>query len=83
MFCFVNELVLTNDCTWLAGNKQAKVLFENKESQAKGETTVLENSVHPSQQKFFKFLSTPNCMHIFTRNPISQFQSPVGGPAVI
>jgi hypothetical protein len=50
MFCFVNELVLTNDSTWLAGNKQAKVHFENKESQAKGETTVLENSVHPSQQ---------------------------------
>jgi hypothetical protein len=58
MFCFVNALASTNDCSWLAGNTQAKVLFENKGLQAKGETTLLQNSASPSQQKFFEFLGT-------------------------
>jgi hypothetical protein len=44
MFCIVNELVFTYECAWLAGNHQAKVLLDNRESQAEGETTVLQNS---------------------------------------
>ncbi len=47
-------------CAGLVGNCQAKVLFEQAESEAQGETTVLQNRVHPSQKKFFDFL----CMHI-------------------
>jgi hypothetical protein len=39
--------------------------------------------LHPIQQKFFEFLGTQNCMHIFTFNPISLFHSPAGRPAVI
>ena len=42
----------------LAGNFQSKVLFEKKESEAKGETTVLQNRMHPSQQKLFDLLGT-------------------------
>ena len=53
-----HDIVLINDGAWLAGNFQAKVLFESKESRAKGETTVLQNRAHPSQQKFFEFLGT-------------------------
>jgi hypothetical protein len=41
-----------------AGNFQSKVLFEKKESEAKGETTVLQNRMHPSQQKLFDLLGT-------------------------
>ncbi len=41
MFCFVYGFLSTHDGAWMAGNCQVKVLFENKESQAKGETTVL------------------------------------------
>jgi hypothetical protein len=42
-----------NNCVLQTGNFQAKNLFENKDSQAKGETTVLQNRAHPSQQTFF------------------------------
>ncbi len=79
-FCFVDELVATNDSTWLADNykgKPGKIMFENKEALEKEKATVLQNSVHPSQQKFFEFLSTENCMHI-TLYPISLFHSPAG-----
>ena len=42
----------------LAGYFQSKVLFEKKESEALGETTVLQNRMHPSQQKLFDLLGT-------------------------
>ena len=45
-------------CAGLAGNFQSKVLFEKKESEALGETTVLQNRMHPSQQKLFDLLGT-------------------------
>jgi len=48
---------------WLAGLFQSKVLFENAESFVKGETTVLQQRLHPSQQKFFDLLGTPNLLH--------------------
>ncbi len=41
----------------LAGNFQSKVLFEKKESEKLGET-VLQNRLHPSQQKIFDLLGT-------------------------
>ena len=41
-----------------AGNFQSKVLFEKKESETKGVTTVLQNRMHPSQQKLFDLLGT-------------------------
>ncbi len=44
-------------CAWLAGNFQSKVLFETKGSEAKGETIVVQQRNHPSQEKFFEFLS--------------------------
>ncbi len=49
-------------CAGLVGNYQAKVLFEQADSEAKGETTVLQNRMHPSQKKFFDLLSTHICM---------------------
>jgi hypothetical protein len=39
-------------CAELVGNYQAKVLFEQANPEAKGETTVLQNRMHPSQKKF-------------------------------
>jgi hypothetical protein len=42
----------------LAGNFQSKVLFEKKESEKLGETTVHQNRLHPSQQKIFDLLGT-------------------------
>jgi hypothetical protein len=45
-------------CAGLAGNFQSKVLFEKKESEVLGETTVLQNRMHPSQQKIFDLLGT-------------------------
>jgi len=50
-------------CAGLAGNYQSKVLFEKSKSETKGETTVLQNRMHPSQQKFFDLLGTqcPQC----------------------
>jgi hypothetical protein len=49
-------------CAGLAGNYQAKVLFERFDSEADAETTVLQNRTHPSQQKFFDLLGTHMCM---------------------
>jgi hypothetical protein len=42
----------------IAGNFQTKVLFETAGSQVKGETTAIQNRMHPSQQKFFDLLGT-------------------------
>ena len=53
-------------CAGLAGNFQSKVLFEKKESEVKGETTVLQNRMHPSQQKLFDLLGT----HSLAPSPI-------------
>ncbi len=49
-------------CAGLAGYFQSKVLFEKKESEVLGETTVLHR-MHPSQQKLFDLLGTqcPQC----------------------
>jgi hypothetical protein len=68
-----------NNSTWLTGNYyQAEILFENKDSQAKRKTTVLQNRAHPSQQKFFEFLGTQNLCSLFH---IFKFtHTPVGAP---
>ncbi len=60
---FNRNLSEFNDCVLLTGNSQAKILIKNKDSQVKGlngETTVLQNRVHPSRQleKFFELLGT-------------------------
>ncbi len=52
-------------------------------SMREGRNDVTQNRAHPSQQTHFEFLSTQSYMHIFTLDPISPFQSPAGGPAVI
>jgi hypothetical protein len=63
-------------CGWLAGNldlEVLKLLFENKESQENGETTVLQAFTHPSQQKIFELLGTRKLctlFHIFTHTPV-------------
>ena len=77
---FNRNLSEFNDCVLRTGNSQAKILFENKDSQAKGrkgETTVLQNFAHPSQQKFFELLGTRelqivlcSLFHIFTHTPV-------------
>ena len=81
-----HDIVLINDGAWLAGNFQTKELFKGKESKDRGETTVLQNSTHPSQQKFFEFLGT-HCHAIactkITLDHIFPFHSPVGRPAVM
>jgi hypothetical protein len=45
-------------CSWLAGNFQVKLLFKQRESHAKRETNVIQNSVHPSpsQQEHLVFV---------------------------
>ncbi len=48
------------------GNYKTKVLFEQADSDDKGETTVLQNRMHPRQQKFFDFLGTQISMPIIT-----------------
>jgi hypothetical protein len=50
-------------CAGLVGNYKSKVLFEKAESDDKGETTVLQNRMHPSQQKFFDFLGKHISLH--------------------
>ncbi len=79
---FNRNLSEFNDCALRTGNSQAKILFENKDLQAKGqkgETTVLQNRAHPSQQleKFFELLGTRelrivlcSLFHNFTHTPI-------------
>ncbi len=46
-----------------AGNFQSKVLFEKKESEKLGETTGLQNRLHPSQQKIFSIFSVRTALH--------------------
>jgi len=53
-------------CAGLVGNYKSKVLFEKADSDDNGETTVLQNRMHPSQQKFFDFLGTHISMPIIT-----------------
>jgi hypothetical protein len=68
---------------WRTGNYQAKILFENKDSQAKGETTVLQKRVHPSQQQFFEFLGTRKLKIVASVLSISHLHSQsVGAPTV-
>ena len=50
-------------CPGLAGNFQSKVLFETKGSEKLGETTVLQNRLHPSQQKIFSIFSVRTALH--------------------
>ena len=63
--CFPwNFVVKSPDrCAGLVGNYKSKVLFEKAESDDKGETTVLQNQMHPSQQKFFDFLGKHISLH--------------------
>ena len=56
----------------MAGNYQSKVFFEQKDSEEKGETTVLQDRTHPSQKKFFALLGTQICM------PLSYYHCNVG-----
>ena len=50
-FSWIIVVESADRCAGLAGNFQSKFLFEKKESEALGETTVLQNRMHPSQQK--------------------------------
>ncbi len=59
-------------CAGLAGNFQSKILFETKRSEKMGETTVLQNRLHPSQQKIFDLLGT----HCPPQSPVSLFIRP-------
>jgi hypothetical protein len=47
-FNIVVESGAPDRCAGLVGNYQAKALFEQADSEAKGETTVLQNRMHPS-----------------------------------
>ena len=51
-------------CAGLVGNYKTKVLFEKADSDENGETEVLQNRMHPSQQKFYDFLGTHISMPI-------------------
>ncbi len=74
--------ILLTDANMFSSQLFSKILFENKDSQAKGrkgETTVLQvqNRAHPSQQKFFELLGTrelqivlSSLFHIFTHTPV-------------
>ena len=50
-------------CAGLVGNYKSKVLFEKAESDDIEETTVLQNRMHLSQQKFFDFLGKHISLH--------------------
>ena len=69
---FVVESGAPDRCAGLVGNYQDKVLFEQADSQEKGETTVLQNRMHTSQKKFFNLLGTHFCM------PLLYYQCNVG-----
>ena len=58
----------------MAGNFQTKVLFETAHSQGKGETTVIQNRAHPSQQNFFALLGTPK-LHAARESILSHIAS--------
>jgi hypothetical protein len=46
----------------LVGNFQTQVLFEQADSDDKGETTTPQNWIYQNQQKFFNLLGTHICM---------------------
>ena len=69
---FVVESGAPDRCAGLVGNYQDKVLFEQADSQEKGETTVLQNRMHTSQKKLFNLLGTHFCM------PLLYYQCNVG-----
>ena len=58
LYCFMLHVVVESPdhCAWLEGNFQSKVLFETKGSEAKGETTVV-------QQSSLSFSVSGNCAH--------------------
>jgi hypothetical protein len=58
----VVESVAPDRCAGLVGNYQAKVLFKQADSDAKVESTVLQNRMHLSQQKFFDLLGMHICI---------------------
>ena len=66
--CFPWQIVVESPdcCAGLVGNYKTKALFEKVDSDDNGETTVLQNRIHPSQQKFFDFLGTHISMPIIT-----------------
>ena len=66
--CFPWHVVVESPdrCAELVGNYKTKVLFEKADSDDNGETMVLQNRMHPSQQKFFDFLGTHISMPIIT-----------------
>ncbi len=70
LYCIMLHFVVESpdSCAWLAGNFQSKVLFDTKNSEAKGETTAVRLRDHPSQEKFFEFLGMWNL-----RTPIVLF----------
>ncbi len=61
----LNELI--NAPLGPAGNNISRILFETKESEELGETTVLQARLHPSQQKLFDLLG----MHCLPQSPVS------------
>ena len=69
LYCFMLHVVVESPdhCAWLAGNFQSKVLFETKDSDAKGETTenpLLSSSVTIQARKSSSsFLVSGNCAH--------------------
>ena len=63
MIVTADELIIAFG--WLAGAFTKKVLFETAQSENLGETTVLMNSQHSSQQKFFDLLGELKFRAIF------------------
>ncbi len=73
---------LPDHCAWQLGlqvmssqnssQRQAKLLLEQADSEAKGETTVLQNRMHPSQKNVLDLLGThiymPRCSKFFREN---------------
>jgi hypothetical protein len=66
--------ITTDHCAGLVGNYQAKVLFEQADSEDNGETTVLQNRMHPSQQKFFDLLGTHISEFKMERAPLNSVE---------
>jgi hypothetical protein len=61
---------------------QSTVLFEKKESEALGETTVLQNRIHTSQEKLFDLLGT-HCPPSTVANFFPFHSTQFGGPTVV
>jgi hypothetical protein len=54
----VVECGVPDRCAGQVGNYHAKLLFEQADSDAKAETTVLQNRMHLSQQTLFDLLGS-------------------------